>query len=182
MKLHFKNKSFVCTFYTVECETAWLVLLDIERLGIISVHCISILVQEPAPIHVTKGEQIDSNTGTYKQTGLMNNTCRTKHSTDLDKCFVDDREKEYGMPHSVDFTQTMIKKYLNVLIGIGKLDGTVKINIQDGIVPHQASPRRVAYTLHKPLHEELDRQTNQTKNYCSFTQMRNQNGATHLFV
>ena len=63
LKLHFKNKSFVCTFYTVKFETALLGLSDIEKLGIISVHCDSILVQEPTLIHATKGEQTDSRMG-----------------------------------------------------------------------------------------------------------------------
>ena len=54
--------------YIEECEAALLGLTDIEKLGIISVHCNSILVQEPTLIHATKGEQTDSKMGMYEQT------------------------------------------------------------------------------------------------------------------
>ena len=49
----------------------------------------------------------------------MDNTYKTKFTSDLDQYFVDDEEKEYGLAHNKDFTQKMINKYLNVFIGIG---------------------------------------------------------------
>ena len=50
-------------FYIVECETA-LLGIDTEKLGIVSVHCNSILLQESTLIHTTKGEQTDPRKGT----------------------------------------------------------------------------------------------------------------------
>ena len=154
LKLLFKKKSFDFTFYIVECETAFFGLQDIDRLGVISFHCDSILGQELTLIHATEGQQTYSKTGTYEQTGIMHNTHKTKCTTDLDQYLVDDGEKEYEMAQSKDFTQKMIKKYPNILTGIGKLDGTVKIDLPDGTVPFQAGPRGMAYALQKPLHEE----------------------------
>ena len=61
------------------------------------------------------------------------------------------------MENSKVFNQKVIKTFSNVFMGIGKLDGTVKINLQYGGVPYQAGPRKVAYVLQKPLQEELDR-------------------------
>ena len=61
---------------------------------------------------------------TYEQTGLTDNTHKTKHTTDIEQYFVDDGEKEYDMAHSRDFTQKMIQKYPNVFTCIGKLEGT----------------------------------------------------------
>ena len=87
----------------------------------------------------------------------MDNTHKTKCTTYLDQYFADDGEKEYVMACRKDFTQKMIRKYPNVFTGIGRQDGTVKIDLQDGAVPYQAGLRWMAYALQKPLHEELDR-------------------------
>ena len=51
LKLCFKNKCFVCMFYIVECEKALGDLPHIEKNGIFSVHCDSILIQEP-PLYI----------------------------------------------------------------------------------------------------------------------------------
>ena len=86
------------------------------------------------------------------------------------------------MAHSKDFTQKMIKKYPNVFTGIGNLDGTVKIDLQDALVPYQAGPRIVAYALQCAITRGI-RQTNQTKNHCFlYRQMKNQSDATCLYV
>ena len=49
----------------------------------------------------------------------MDNTHKTKFTTDIDQDFVDDGEKEYDMVHNKDFTKKVIKKYPNVFTGIG---------------------------------------------------------------
>ena len=51
------------------------------------------------------------------------------------------------MACSKDFTQKMINKYQMFFAGIGKMDGTVKIDLWDGAVPYQAGPKRVSYAL-----------------------------------
>ena len=51
----------------------------------------------------------------------------------------------------------MIQQYPNVFTGIGKLDGTVKIDLWDDAAPYQEGPQWVAYVLQKSLHDGLDR-------------------------
>ena len=93
----------------------------------------------------------------YEQTGLAENTHKTKYTTFMEQYFMDDGEKEYYMMHSKDFTQKMIQIYAYVFIGIGKLKCTVMVDLQDCATLYQAGPQWVAYVLHKLLCDKLDR-------------------------
>ena len=44
----------------------------------------------------------------YEQTGLTDNTHKTKCTTGIEQYFVDDGEKEYEMMYSKYFTEKMI--------------------------------------------------------------------------
>ena len=91
-------------------------------------------------MHTTKGEQTDPSKLMYEKTGLTNNTHKIILTTDIEQYFVDDGEKEYNIIHSKDFTEKMIQRYPIVFTVIGKLESTVKIDLQDGGTPYQASP------------------------------------------
>ena len=70
---------------------------------------------------------------------------------------MDDGEKEYYMVCHKAFTQKMVQKYSNAFKDIGKLEGTVQINLWDGTTSYQADPWWVVYMLQKPLHDDHNR-------------------------
>ena len=64
--------------------------------------------------------------------------------------------KEVDKRASETITNRIDYEFNDLLPGVGCFEGMFSLQVKEGSHPYQASPRRVAYAMWKPLKEELE--------------------------
>ena len=75
--------------------------------------------------------------------------------------FHSSNNKEADKRVSETITNRMHNEFNDLFSDIGCSEGTFSLQVKDSSHPYQVPPRRVAYTLHKPLKEDLEWPQNQ---------------------